>query len=128
MSIIFFGILNLINIIYKPINWLEFFYFHDKLTINNNILKNYQTNLSVFPFYSFALSKNPFSISVCLINRYKSAVWGTSIRHIFASYKYSASSDHAFSEFLNFYSPDGIDCCVNSVGIPEIRIQDTIPH
>src|SRR6266496_6797216 len=40
MFIIFLGIFNLVDVIYKPINWLKFFYFHAKLTINNNILKN----------------------------------------------------------------------------------------
>src|SRR3954452_24082171 len=40
MAIKSFCIFNFINMVYKPFNWLEFFYFHDKLTINNDILKN----------------------------------------------------------------------------------------
>ena len=58
MSIIFLGIFNLVDMIYKPINWLEFFYFHAKLTINNDILKNTKLINQSSPFYSFALSKN----------------------------------------------------------------------
>ena len=74
MSIKSLGIFNLVNMVYKSINWLEFLYFHTKLTINNDILKITRLINQSSYFYSFTLFKNSFSISIYLINRYKSAI------------------------------------------------------